>query len=182
MKSELKLLARRYAQAHLNLFGSGMTLLEAQNLSVLGDILTKHRSLLLFNGIYQTHGSTNRPIVDLFKMSELPAAFYESLLDLLANQNRLFLLPFILKEIYRGFLEIHGIMHFTLESALPLLDAERDAFLRFLRKKTQKEIHYTLVINPALIAGIKMYSETLGFECSVQQRLNELNSKNFLFV
>lgn len=182
MKNEFTVLARRYAQAHLNVFGNTMTFPEAQNLPVVADILTKHRSLLMFAGIYQAQGPTNRPIIDLFKMVELKASLYESLLELLAGDNRLFLLPLILREIYRGYLEMRGIMHFTLESAVPLLDDERDAFLAFLRKKTQKEIHYTLVTNPALIAGIKIYSDTLGFEYSVQQRLYELNSKKFLSV
>ena len=176
MKNESAILARRYAQAYVNMFGTNLTRDIVQRLPIVSDILERHRSLLVFAGLHATQERSKKHIIDLFIMAGFDASLYASLIDLVASHHRLSLIPFILRNIYKRYLETHGIMHFTLESALPLHDNERDAFIAFLRKKTDKEIQYTLVINPALIAGIKMYSDTLGFEYSVQQRLFELAS------
>ncbi len=176
MKNESPILARRYAQAYVNLFGSSLTLEAALRLPVVASILEKHRSLLILAGLHATQERSKSQIKDLFKIAGFDASLYSSLLELVASHNRLGLMPGILRNIYKRYFDMRGIMHFTIESALPLYDEERDALLAFLRKKTAKEIQYTLVVNPALIAGIKMYSDTLGYEHSVQQKLYELSS------
>ncbi len=179
MKNEFQVLARRYAQAYLHVFGKNMTLDQAQKLPVVADILEKHRSLLIFAAVPQTEERSKRHIVDLFKMAGFDASLYSSLFDLVTADNRLVIMSEILRKIYTLYLESQGIMHFILESAIPLQDDERNILVAFLHKKTQKEIHYTLVVNPALIAGIKMYSDGLGFEHSIQQRLNVLSTKQW---
>ena len=67
-----------------------------------------------------------------------------------------------------------NIMHFTIESTVNLSREELVPLKLFLAKKTGKSIIFHTEIKPELIAGIKAYSETLGFEHSIRKRLQAL--------
>ncbi len=174
MKNTHDILARRYAQACINLFGDELTIELAERLSALAEAIKAQRSLLVYAGLKDTAEESKKQLEELFRVAGFGDMFVP-LIDLVAEDKRLTLLPWIFHMIYVLYLERQGIMHFTIESAVELTKKEREAFVAYLEKKTEKEIRYTLTVNPALIAGVKMYSDTLGFEHSVQQRLYELS-------
>lgn len=182
MKHELSLIARRYAQACMSVFGGTITEQEVQAFPVIADILEKYRSLLIFVGIPSTQERSMNQIYELFKFAGCTSQPCQRLIDLLVADKRMILLPQILKIWHELFLSSRGIMHFTIESAVPLTENECERYVRFLRNKLSQEVQYTLKVNPELIAGIKMYSNTWGFEHSIQQRLYELASKQLLMI
>lgn len=177
MKRDVEILTRRYAQAYVHLFRERLSFDAVQKLPAIAALLEQHRSLLIFAGLHDTKEKTLVQIVELFTLGGFDESLSYPLINLLASHNRLKILPWVAKKIYDEYLEAKGIMHFTIESAVPLHDDEREAFVAFLRKKTGKQILYSLVVNPTLIAGVKMYSNTLGFEHSIRQRLYELACK-----
>jgi F-type H+-transporting ATPase subunit delta len=182
MKNELSILARRYAQACMSVFGATLTEQEMQAFPVVADILKEHRSLLIFVSIPSSQVRSMNQIHELFRVAGCASLPCQQLIDLLVADKRMILLPQILEAWYELFLSSRGIMHFTIESAVPLNEAEREMCVDFLRKRLNQEIQYTLKVNPELIAGIKMYSNIWGFEHSIQQRLDELASKQLLMM
>ena len=172
MKNVEEILACRYAQAYNRVLGDALSLELAERLPLIADVIETQRSLLIYAGLKDTTKESKQKISELFTVAGAQEKLFDPLIDLVAEHRRLTLLPRILRMMYAYYLEVQGIMHFTIESAVTLTDEERDEFVQFLKKKTDKEIRYTLTINPALIAGIKMYSDTLGYEYSVQQRLS----------
>ncbi len=168
MKRTGQLLARRYAQAIYEVMPS----LIPDKLLVLADELEQRHSALVV--AQELDYAESSPLLEgVFKQAGYGAAF-DLLVKLLIEQRRVVLLPLILRALYDLCLQKQGIMHFTIESAVPLSDEEQQSLIIFLKNKTGKEIIYTLKNNPALIAGIKLYSNTYGYEHSIQQKLRQL--------
>lgn len=176
MKNTEEILARRYAQAFINQFGTELDADLIDRLLLLADIIHPQRALLVYASLKDTQVESIKILNELFEAAGFGTLF-ASLITLVADQKRLELLPRILRVIHALYLDQQGIMHFTIESTIDLTQEEQDAFVSYLQKKTDKKIRYTLVNNPALIAGVKMYSNTLSFEHSVRQRLDELSQK-----
>ncbi len=169
MKKNEQRLARIYAKAVYNLLEE---LSEAQykKLLILANELDKQRSVLLFAQVVQAETT----VLETFFSNAGYGTLFVPLITLLTAQRRIILLPLILRAVYKLYLVDKGIMHFTIESPVALTKKEQEGFVSFLQKKTGKEIRYTLKSNPDLLAGVKMYSDTLGYEHSIQQKLYQL--------
>ena len=176
MKNTDEILIRRYAQAFLNLFGDQLDLQQIEQLPHLAQTLDKIPFSLLYVQRALGNDSSSKSLEKVFKKAGFEKMF-SSLISLLNNHKRLVLLPRVVRYIFQEFLERHNIMHFTIESAVELTQQEQDSFVEFLHGKTGRDIRYTLKINRSLIAGVKMYSDTLGFEHSVSQKLQQIYPK-----
>lgn len=173
MKKSEKILVRRYAQAFLNLFSDQFTREHIEQLPELAQKLDHIPYSLLSMQHSLGNDSSNKGLEKIFKKVGFKNVF-TPLVSVLTLHGRLILLPHIIRYIYKEFLERHDIMDFTIESAVELTDEERNSLVEYLHGKTGKDIRYTLKINRSLIAGVKMYSNTLGFEHSVQQKLQQI--------
>lgn len=71
-------------------------------------------------------------------------------------------------------LEKNNVMRFTIECVLQLTMDELVSIKEYLAKKTGKKIICQIKRNPELIAGLKVYSDTVGFEQSIQNYLKAL--------
>ena len=101
---------------------------------------------------------------------------FEKLLILLAHNRSIFLFPQILKQILEIYNINNNIIEFNIVSSNKLNDIQLLQLKTFLYKHTQKNIIYNLSIDKSLIAGIKIYSETLGWEHSIRKQLNTLRN------
>ena len=167
MRQNEQRIARKYAKAFYNQLGKQLGETVYEQLLSLADALEEERSVVLL--LSYIHRDAERP--SLLEALFSNDSFFEPLVSLLSQHRRLVLLPQILRKVYDRYLEDKGIMHFTIESPVELTKKEQEGFVSFLQKKTGKEIRYTLKSNPELLAGIKMYSDTLGYEHSLQQKL-----------
>jgi ATP synthase F1 delta subunit len=98
----------------------------------------------------------------------------QSLIDLLLAHKRAFLLADILDEISRLYHHKKSIHTFTVTSSAELTDDERKNIERFLADKVQGTIMYTYVVDKKLIAGIRLQSETLLWEHSIDKQLRDV--------
>lgn len=171
MKIAQDMLAKKYARAWINLFSQTLDVSLIDNIDTLSTYLHENRAALFYVQLAGIDDSRTRK-----NFEELLAHFqvghlFESLIELLLAHKRLFLLPMIFRYLYRLYLEKYNIMHFTIESAVDLSKEELVPLKLFLAKKTGKTIIFHTEIKRDLIAGLKVYSETLGFEHSIRQRL-----------
>lgn len=173
MKRNEERISHKYAKATYSKLGDQLTKELCGKLLPLAEKLETQRSVILLAQIVHRDDESVLALEKFFKEAGFGSLFGK-LVSLLIGQRRLILLPRVLRALYGICLEDKGIMHFIIESPLELSQEEQDGFVAFLQKKTGKEIRYTLKSNPDLIAGVKMYSDTLGYEHSVQQKLYQL--------
>lgn len=95
-------------------------------------------------------------------------------MDVLLDQNNEALLPAIFFAIYQTYIAQQSTELFTIESSHQLTDEQKKLIEKFLSKKIGKKIRATAVINPALIAGLRLQSATRVWEYSVRKQLQAL--------
>jgi F0F1-type ATP synthase delta subunit len=173
MKRNEERLGMRYAKAVYSQLQNKLTEAQFEHLLSLANELENQRSLIVLSQMLSKDGKVNSVVEEFFDKAGFGTVF-RPLIGLLTKDRRLVLLPIVLRVVYALYLEDKGIMYFVIESPVELTEQERVRCLLFLQKQTGKEIRYTLKSNPDLIAGVKMYSDTLGYEHSIQQKLYQL--------
>ena len=173
MNQKEKILSSRYARAFMNLYKEQLTDDLVEKLPFIAEQLDSVRSIILYAQIALSNGSSGEQIETFFENVGFRKKFLP-LISELSRANRLTLLPLVLRTIYTYYQEVQEILHFTIESAVELTQQELEGFITFLKKKTDKNIRYTLKHNPDLIAGVKLYSDTLVFEHSIKQLLDKI--------
>ncbi len=176
MNTQDNTLARKYAKAFINVFIDKLDTQEMEHVKRLATFLGQHRRVLFYVQLSFLDGeTTKKDFLDLLIKFNLDSLF-KSLINLLEQQQRLFLLPKILEYIVRLYNEQHGIMEFTIVSSHRLNEPELNQIVDFLSEKTGKKILYTALIDKRLIAGIKLYSDSYGWEHSVRKQLKALRA------
>lgn len=169
-------LSKKYARAFVNLFADKLDVALAQRIEGLSLYLHKHRSALFYVQLTALDDANTKQnfesLLAYFKVDII----IQSLIDLLLEHKRLFLLPRILHHVYELYLEKVNIMSFEIESAIYLHEPELVQLKTFLEHKTGKNILYRIKQNKDLIAGLKIYSNTLGFEHSIRKQLRSLST------
>ena len=170
MRRNEQRLALIYAKAVYNLLKDQLSEEQYEQLLGLAHELDTQRIAMLLVQVVQAETT----VLETFFSNAGFGDLFVPLVKLLTAQRRIVLFPLILRAVYRRHLADKGIMHFIIESPVELTKKEQEGFVSFLQKKTGKEIRYTLKSNPDLLAGVKMYSDTLGYEHSIQQKLYQL--------
>lgn len=175
MNSALDRVSKKYAQAFINLKGDVFDRDLIMTVDKLRDYLAAHRELLFYVQIaLLDNGQTRQKLYELLSYAGLEVV--RPLVALLIEHKRINLLPRVLQWISRLALQRNNFMKFTFESAIKLNSDELNYLREFLAKETGKQIIDRLVINKDLIAGLKVYSETVGFEKSIRKQLRALKS------
>jgi ATP synthase F1 delta subunit len=170
------LLARRYAQAFVRVYDQQLTLEHIHSMHLFAQHLQQHRAAI--NEL--THGMHD---ADALKVSEALTLLAHAagmpdcsmhLLRLLARDSRLFLLEGVLLQIVGIYKKVHDIVTCEIRSAHPLDAAARTTVEEFLRRTIGKKIDIErYVIDPRLIAGIRVQGDTFLWEYSIDQRLRQ---------
>jgi F-type H+-transporting ATPase subunit delta len=172
---QLERIAKRYAQAFLNLYVKKMDRESMENTLILADFLDKHRSVFYYLYVASKDADITNELLRLFEDAQLPKEF-TALIDLLIEDKRVFLFSRVLRQIHDLYLRRMNVVQFTIESAVTLTEDERGQVKVFLEHQTRKEIRATYKVDPSLIAGLRVYSDTLGFEYSIRKELAKLRS------
>lgn len=175
MDIQQDMLAKKYAKAFINLYGDKLNVELVERLLIVSDYLQKQRDALFYVQLSALDGAlTKKNFEDLLRSFSVDALF-GSLIELLLVDKRIFLFPRVLRHICTLYLEKNNIMRFTVESPIVLHADEMSILKDFLAKRTGKTILFTVKKNKWLIAGLKVYSDTLGFEHSVRRQLRALS-------
>lgn len=168
-------LAKKYAKAFVNLYGDKLSVELIERLQIVSDYLHKQREALFYVQLSVLDGDvTKRNFEELLKQFSIDSLF-SPLIDLLLIDKRLFLIPLVMKYVCVLYLEKNNIMHVTVESPIALHTDDLTALKAFLSRETGKTILFSVKKNKKLIAGIKVYSDTIGFEHSIRKHLQALS-------
>lgn len=87
----------------------------------------------------------------------------------------------IIRDIYPEFVRLanqsRNILPVTVQSAVPLTDAERDELGRSLAERTGKTVRITLDVEPELIGGMIVRMGDTVIDGSVKSRLEQLHQR-----
>lgn len=107
------------------------------------------------------------------KLSDIEKNF----LNVLNENNRLVILPEISKQFNFLFNEELGIIPVKVFSAKELTDEEVKNIEKLLAKKLNKELSLEVILEPKLIAGVRIEYQGLVFDQSIQGQIEEFGKK-----
>ncbi len=167
-------LSKKYAKAFIAVFHEKLSLEVAERIESVAEFLRRQRSALFYVQLSAFDNEATKKklqqLLHAFGLQEL----FTSLIDLLVEQKRISLLPRVMDHIVQLSLEKNNIMRFTIECVIQLTMDELVSIKEYLARKTGKKVICQIKRNPDLIAGLKVYSETVGFEQSIQKYLRAL--------
>ncbi|HTO22691.1 MAG TPA: ATP synthase F1 subunit delta [Spirochaetia bacterium] len=99
------------------------------------------------------------------------------LLYLLVDRGRTMLLGEIAEEYERLSRLARGVRKVTLDTAFPLAQEEVTRVTRALESSLQARVELELRVQPALVGGVRAFSEGKVIELSVEGRLRDLRSR-----
>lgn len=164
------LLAKKYAQSFFNIFGATLKNEDIEQIRNLSKWLDENRQLLL----YIHYEGSQDMLQKLHKVCQEFCGGLVPLIELLAEEKRVILLPQVLQWLEEVFAQYHGIEYVTIESAVALADDDLKKLITYFEQKTGKKAVYTVKENKELIAGIRLYSAHYYFENSIRAKLQAL--------
>ncbi len=168
-------LAKRYAQAFLNLFSLLPEYIEKINASI--SYFSNHAELfsLLKVPLLDPRLKVNALEDCLISRFALPSEF-KQLIQLLVKQKRSYLIADVLKQIVEIYQSRQGIELFTISSCPELGSLQQKTITDFLNDKTHHTIVCQMKLDKNLIAGIRMQSGEHLWEYSVKQQLARIQA------
>ncbi len=167
-------LVQKYAHAYLNVSGDKLTYQDAVHCTDAAQFLHSHgRALFLLKVPLIPSEIKREGLVDLVTRFKLPDSI-KQLIDLLLLHKQAFLLADILDAISTIYAKEHSIHTVIVTSTIELAAQQREEIENFLADRMQGTIIYKYEINKKLIAGIRIQSDTLLWEHSIDKQLREL--------
>lgn len=165
------ILSRRYAQAFIDVYGKDISFDVYKAIVCFADDMHKQRrSFFLCMAPAIPMKDKERAfykVCDHYNLAQL----FMPLIKLLLLNKRIILLDQILSAIKALYQEEHKLMSFDVSSSHPLTATDRKIIERFLARSTACDIIYTNTVDPKLIAGVRLQSETFLWEESIRKRL-----------
>jgi ATP synthase F1 delta subunit len=167
--------AKKYAQAFLNVFDKQITYEDFTHFCLAADFFTQNKQLLFFLSwpIINTQLKV-KALKEALKVFRLNKQCFGTLIDLLATHKRTFLIMEVLKQLCVQYKVRHNIMKFSIRSSHELEKEDLDILSQFLVNLTAKDIIYDYAIEKKLIAGIRLQSSTYLWECSINKQLMQI--------
>ena len=163
-------IAKKYAQAFLSVFAHNMVTGDMERIEHAGIILQNNseaKSILAM----PVDETIQKKLIHIFCNTFELHVGIRKLLDLLAFNYRLHLVPEIFARITKLYLQGLKIETVVVESTIELSNAEKNYIARFLSKQTGKQIRATYVLNKKLISGIRIQGDTFLWEYSIRKHL-----------
>lgn len=175
MNFVFQILANRYAKAFLRSFGEDITFADFQKIKKVRDYLQEHSKELYFLQLPAITRKQKKELMHtvITKQFQLPS-FFDTLFALLIRDKREQLVPVVFNSLYNMYQKMHNIESFSIESSSELSVEKLEKLKQFLARQTGADIIYTYTINPTLIAGLRMQSNTHYWEYSIKQQLQKI--------
>jgi ATP synthase F1 delta subunit len=173
-------LAQKYATAFFNVFGKKFSHQVIENIGALEKFLNKNNQFLA----YLTIPTMSEPIkkqlitkvITHFKLEEE----FKTLICLLIKHKRHNLLPLILKHIKQEYQSRNSIAVFSIATSHTLQEQEKQRIIYFIQHALPKQtIQASFTLAPELISGIRIKSQTLLWERSINKLLRHVKQTMF---
>ena len=175
MKREQKIyLARRYAQACVNVFGRDMQVADIASFHAVAQFLGTHRRILFFLHVPFINDAIKLQALEMVRAEYTLPVWCTRLFTVLIEHKRAFLVAHVLAYVASFFAKKENVGRFTVTSAHPLHEEQRARCVELLTRLSNKTIVCTYAADQTLIAGVRMQSDTALWEYSVNQQFRTL--------
>lgn len=164
-------LTQKYAKAFFNLYGKQFSDATIEKVAACKAFLEQHKSLdafLLLSAINRTEKLAL--LEKIFAAFTLPSVLI-NLGETLLDHRRIDLLPQILQKIIREYQISKNILNFTVYTSHTIDDSAQKSLISFIQNKVPQKIAVNFSIDPTLICGVKIKSDTLQWERSIAKQL-----------
>jgi F-type H+-transporting ATPase subunit delta len=167
-------IAYKYAIAFLNVYNGRLTFDDIKNIDEAAQFLSKHRrALFLLKVPIIKQRVKQEGLHNICRRFKLVDEVY-NLVTLLLKHKRAYLLADVFKAIVYWYQRRHNITNILIKSSMLLPQSYRDDIVHFVDRHVSGIKQYRFEIDPTLIAGIRIQSDTILWENSIDKRLREL--------
>lgn len=176
-----EIIAKKYAVAFLNVFGKSISEESLQHIAHLEKAITAtHKKFLVLLSIPILSPAVKKHVIDeIATYFKLNTAFIQLMNTLIAHK-RVHLLDQIIKHIINEYQKIHHLDVFTIEVSHALQEQEKTRIINFIKNfMPQHTIKTEFKVQPKLISGMRIKSDTFLWEQSIQKRLQLVKQNMF---
>lgn len=168
-------LIKKYAIAFINWCGEKISRADYIHIDQCAHDFKKNRWALFFLKMPLLSDETKKELLEKYLRDEyqLPDCCFD-IINLLIDHKRGELLPLVFAQAAALYRKKHRIMPFYIASSAPLHEKQKTQLVNFLAQQTGCDIIEKYTIDPALIAGIKMQSETFLWEYSIDKKIKQV--------
>lgn len=175
MNSSEIVLAKKYAQAFLNLYIDTVSYNDYIIIKAASLYLYKNRAFFSLLNIPTLSLEQKRTSLYTILHELKAASVLNRLIELIIHDQRIFLIPALFDALVHTYEKRKKIISFTISSSHSLQNNNLEMLKKFLIKKTNAHIVYNFVVNKKLIAGIRMQSDLFLWEYSVAKQLKTIS-------
>lgn len=170
-------IAKKYAHAYLNCFGNQHTFEDFCSMWRASQFLSEHHSLLFYLSLSMISEKDKKRFIDLFfekfhLFDSLKKLFY-----LLLKNKHIFLGADTLRDIYGLYKIKNKIADLQVTSGCDLSADQLDEIKHFFTRLSGENVVVRYSVDPSLIAGIRLQTETLLWEYSIAKQLRKLKQE-----
>lgn len=174
MSEQWESFTKKYAQAFLNLYNDQLSAAVIGNLVACENFLTTHKNAGAYLSLSSIALEKKTALLkEICASFNLPTAF-DKLSHVLLKNGHIEVLPKVLQKIISGNRLQKNIINFTVSLSHALGDQEKKSLVSFIKKNVSQEIMVDFIIDPSLICGIKIKSNTLLWERSIAKQLKTI--------
>jgi F-type H+-transporting ATPase subunit delta len=172
MNPNYSIVARKYAAAFLSAAGDAFTEADFFTLQQCNEFIQVNRPVIFYLNLPLIKKPVIGRVLDQLFGSCATLPLLKKLVVLLMQHHRAFLLPEVLHQISDLYKRGKKVTQFTITSSHALDDAAQQVAVQFLERETHMRVLYDYKVDPSLIAGIRLQSDTVLWEHSVKKQLN----------
>lgn len=164
----------RYAKALIELSLEQGVLEEVHNdMQMIDQVVSENRALeLMLSSPIVPHIRKFAVLNEIFKARVSPITF--TIIKIITDKNREALLPGIAQEFHKLYNLHKQIQVAQITTTIPMVESERQEFLRVARQIANKQIELREKVDPALIGGFVLQIGDTQIDQSVKSKLQRL--------
>lgn len=174
----VRAIARRYAVALFDVLGAHGDLDRAgRDLATIAGVVSGHAELQKVLETPAVPPSKKRAIVDALLKDSGVMAEVRRLMLLLADSDRLTLLPEISQAFAERLMELRRIVPAEVVTAVPLEPSDRDALAAALGRATGTQVTLTERVDPEIVGGLIARVGSLVFDGSLTRQVQRMREQ-----
>jgi F-type H+-transporting ATPase subunit delta len=164
-------IAKKYAQAFLNVFEQTISPADFDQLCLLGQFLNAHKRALFFLGLpHIPLDEKVRTVTAMINRYKLPVSL-SKLFTLLIEDGRSLLMGEVMNQVCEEYRIRNNIQTFAITSSHTLKQEELADIKSLLEHATKTKVVYSYKLDKKLVAGLRLQSATSLWEYSIEKQL-----------
>lgn len=167
-------LAKKYATAYLNVHGKEYAFKDIRALWRAAQFLSEHHTLLFYLSLSIVDIDDKERFIDLMIQKFNLFGSLKDLFLLMIKNKCIFLASSVLQDMYGLYKSRNNICDLRIVSSVELTQEEVDSLVNFFKDKAACTVRPRTSVDPSLIAGVRLQTDTFLWEHSIAKQLREL--------